>query len=103
MRVRGGDVDWPLGSVVIRSGEKEIYIPTAVFNMSKVSGVDPALFNIEFEDHPYNIYSKTQIAKLVDSSDLTKFRQEMESEGKQVFAKLKIPGRRTWCFWFLEE
>lgn len=103
MRVRGGDVDWPLGSVVIRSGEKEIYIPTAIFNMSKVSGVDPALLNIEFEDHPYNIYSKTQIAKLVDSSDLTKFRQEMEGAGKQVFAKLKVPDTQTWCFWFLEE
>lgn len=103
MRSRSGNIDWPLGSVVIRSGEKEIYIPTAVFNMSKVSGVDTASYHIQFEDSPYNIYSKTQVAKLVDSSDLTKFRQEMEGAGKQVFAKLKIPGTRTWCFWFLEE
>lgn len=103
MRVRGGDIDWPLGSAIIRSGEKEIYVPTAVFNMSKVSGVDPANYHINFEDHPYNINSKTQIAKLVDSSDLTKFRQEMEGAGKQVFAKMKIPGTQTWCFWFLEE
>lgn len=103
LRKREGDLVYPINTIFVRTGQKELYVPIAVFNMSKISGQDIVFYNIEFSDTQEDPNMKTQIMKLVDSSDLGKLTEELQSQGQKVYAKMKISGTTTWCVWWLQK
>lgn len=73
---------------------KELYIPLAIFNMSKISGINIAEYKIEFSKDSYPSEYKTQTVILVDELELLDFESKNLS-----YAKMKIVGTSTWCVW----
>lgn len=103
LRKRSGDLVYPVNTIFVRAGQKELYVPIAVFNMSKISGQDIVSYNIEFIETQKDTNMRTQIMKLVDNSDLGNLTEELQSQGQKVYAKMKISGTTTWCVWWLQE
>lgn len=103
LRKKDGNLVYPVNTILVRAGEKELYIPIAIFNMSKISGLDTVSYNVEFGDAPEDSDMTTQIVNLVDNSDLEKFTEKLQSQDKKVFAKMKISGTTTWCVWLLQK
>lgn len=73
--------------------EKELYIPIGIFNMSKYSGVEEAIYDIEFiSNAPADM--KSQALNLIDGSEVDEFLSKNAS-----YAKMKVIGTNTWCVW----
>lgn len=103
LRKRDGNLVYPVNTILVRAGQKELYMPIAIINMSKISGQDIVSYNVEFSDTPEDPNMRTQIMKFIDSSDLGKFTEALQSQGQKTFAKMKISGTATYCVWWLQE
>lgn len=93
---------WSCRAIIPNQTPREVFIPAAAFNMSKIAGKEDAEYRIEFTGYE-NPNKKIQTVRLVDESDMEKFLQETNSKGDQPYAKMKIDGTNTWFVWFLED
>lgn len=76
---------------------KEVFLPIAAFNMSKISGLESARYDLIFSG--YDDVTKTkQEVKLVDESKVDAF---IQNEKDPYYAKMKVEGTDTWFVWFL--
>lgn len=103
LRKKTGDLSYPINIIFVRAGQRELYFPIALFNMSKIAGQDNVSYNVEFENISEDPSFKTQAVKLVDSSDLINFREELQGQEKQILARMQISGTNIWCFWLLQK
>lgn len=76
---------------------REIFLPIAAFNMSKISGLESAKYNLIFSGYD-DVSRTTQEVKLVDESKVDEF---IKNEKDPYYAKMKIDGTDTWFVWFL--
>ncbi len=76
-----------------RGEKKELYVPIGIFNMSKYSGVEEAVYDIEFIGKP-SADMKSQALNLIDGSEVDEFLSKNAS-----YAKMKVSGTNTWCVW----
>lgn len=76
---------------------REVFLPIAAFNMSKISGLESAKYDLIFSG--YDDVSKTkQEVKLVDESKIDAF---IQNEKDPYYSKMKVEGTNTWFVWFL--
>lgn len=79
---------------------REVYMPAAAFNMSKIMGVENAQYNLEFTGE--DDYSKrTQVVHQVDETELDSFLKERQENKETVYAKMKVMGTPTYFVWVL--
>jgi len=76
---------------------REIFLPIAAFNMSKISGLESARYNLIFSGYD-DVTRTTQEVKLVDESSINEF---IKNEKDPYYAKMKVEGTNTWFVWFL--
>lgn len=78
---------------------REVFLPAAAFNMSKISGLNSVRYDLVFSG--YDDTTKTQQeVKLIDESDMNEF---MKNEKEPYYAKMKVEGTNTWFVWFLRD
>jgi hypothetical protein len=76
---------------------RELFLPMAAFNMTKIAGLDSAQYEIVFSgyDSPERTW---QELKLVDDKEIDKCLSESSDP---YYAKMKVTGTSTWMVWFL--
>lgn len=77
---------------------REVYIPAAAFNMTKMAGVENADYYINFTGHK-NPYATVQTIHQVDESDLVKFLSGYPKDKQAVYAAMKVAGTSTYFVW----
>lgn len=82
----------------VRAGlPDELYIPLAVFNMSKMAGLDTPEYVIEYAGVEPPLGFGSQVMKLVESVNLEDFETE-----NIVYAKMKVDGTSCWAVWIFQ-
>ncbi len=88
--------------ITLTNGDTQVFIPYAIFNMTKMAGQDIARYTVEIMDPKKDISGgKThQGLELVDETDITKFLDNKIALGDMPYARMHIVGTSTWAFWF---
>jgi len=87
-------------TILLRTGDgDEIYIPAALFMMSKMAGIQRCNCKITFTGYD-DPEAKVQFVELVDNSDLAAFLETRINEGFVPYALTEADGTRTWFVWF---
>lgn len=81
---------------------RELHLPAAAFNMSKIAGKDQAHYEINFTGYD-DPSKKTQILQLVDESDLDGYLEDCKKRDDKPYAQMKVDGTNTWFVWFLRD
>jgi hypothetical protein len=76
---------------------REVFLPVAAFNMSKIAGLESAKYKIVFSgyDDPRRTW---QELKYVDDKEVDSYFRDSQDP---YYAKMKIDGTSTWMVWFL--
>jgi len=88
-------------TILLKTGSYEIYLPSALFMMSKMVGIQRCNCQIRLTGYD-NPEAKIQFVELVDDSDLSTFLQTRENEGLSPYAMAKANGTNTWFVWFIK-
>lgn len=75
---------------------REVFLPVAAFNMSKIAGLESAKYNLTFTDYDDSLKTKQEVV-MVNDTDIDK----VGYDGKKVYAKMKVDGTNTWFVWHL--
>ena len=76
---------------------REVFLPAAAFNMSKIAGLESAKYNLVFNGCD-DIERTKQEVKLVEDADMDEFFKNSQDP---PYAKMKVKGTDTWFVWFL--
>ncbi len=77
---------------------REVYIPAAAFNMTKMAGLEHADYFINFTGHK-NPHATVQTIHQVDESDFVKFLSGYPKDKQAVYAAMKVAGTSTYFVW----
>ncbi len=85
----------------MQRGENSVFIPYALFNMSKMAGEEHARYIIEINAKIKwdETGARHQSLELVDESDVGMFLENKKRQEQSYYAKMKIDGTNTWAFW----
>lgn len=99
---------YPVDVIYFKNGDKEVFIPTSIFTISKTLGIDKPHYNIEFPDINPNIdltNRKTQRFIIIKESDITNPQgnvSQIKNDGI-IYAKMKIDGTNLYAVWYLPD
>jgi hypothetical protein len=81
----------------VAGNTREVFLPAAAFNMSKIAGLESAKYSLIFSG--YDDLSRTyQEVKLVQDADVDEY---IKNSQDPYYAKMKVEGTNTWFVWFL--
>jgi len=102
-RMVKGKVYYPLGWS-IDAGDRELYLPAVLLNMSKVAGeMERVSFTIDFTGNDSPVVLAQEL-HLVDGSEMEDFTMRCVEEGDLIYAKTKVPGMEdTYGVWVLPD
>jgi len=92
-----GDSNCWLIKIVSGQTTREVFLPAAAFNMSKIAGLESAKYNLIFSGYDDTERTKQEV-KLVDKTDIDEF---LKNSQDPPYAKMKVEGTDTWLVWFL--
>ncbi len=77
---------------------REVFLPVAAFNMSKISGLESVRYDLIFSG--FEDFNKTkQEVRLIDDADIDQSLHNYKNTN--YYAKMKVTGTNTWFVWFL--
>jgi hypothetical protein len=77
---------------------REVFLPAAAFNMSKIAGLESVKYTLAFSGFDDTQKTKQEV-KLVDDADIGKILDN--SQDSPVYARMKVEGTSTWFVWYL--
>lgn len=93
---QGGSKCWLL-RLTNGSESREVFLPAAAFNMSKIAGLESAKYNLIFSGYDDTGRTKQEVM-FVDKTDIDEFLKDSQDP---PYAKMKVEGTDTWFVWFL--
>lgn len=87
--------------VKIDGETKSVYVPRAIFNMSKLAGVNEANYKIDFLSFG-SIEKGTQKLTLMQESEMSEYLDTAFKNYKPPYAIMKIEGTSVYCVWTFE-
>ncbi|TRZ47779.1 twin-arginine translocation signal domain-containing protein [bacterium] len=93
-----GDINCWLVKNVDSQTNREIFLPAAAFNMSKIAGLESVKYSLAFTGFDDTQMTKQEV-KLVDDADIGKIINN--SQDSPVYARMKVEGTSTWFVWYL--
>jgi len=77
---------------------REVFLPAAAFNMSKIAGLESVKYSLAFTGFDDTQKTKQEV-KLVDDADINKILDNYQDS--PVYARMKVEGTSTWFVWYL--
>lgn len=88
--------------IKVRDQWKELFLPTAMFNMVKFAGIDNAVCDLQIGDMDTSKSTTLQF-EMVDDKDISTFMDFRQSHGFLPYAIMKIDGLSTWFIWSMQK
>lgn len=83
-----------------KGDQRQLFLPSAAFQMSKFAGLEKANYHIEFSGYN-DPTKKTLYMEMVQDSDKKGFVGTQPNNYTHQYAQMKVEGTSTWFVWFL--